>query len=92
LNKGESIMRNIEKHRPIYLSLTDKMDIMGVPTEYFKYISGIAALLWLFSRNWLFALIMYALMIFGAKIMSQQDMYNLDLFVNHFSGSDKYDA
>ena len=75
--------RRNNKARYIYLSLTDQMEIMGVPIDIFKIIGGFSGLLYLLTRNLMTIFIFIVLMI-AARTCTAVDYYYLPLLKKHF--------
>ena len=79
------------KKRPIYSSLMDEMEIMGVPLTTFKVIMGFTGILYLFTRNFMCFVIAAILMVIS-RLICFTDTYRIDLLFNHFREKDKLDA
>lgn len=79
------------KKRPIYSSLMDEMEIMGVPLTTFKVIMGFTGILYLFTRNFMCFVIAVILMVIS-RLICFTDTYRIDLLFNHLREKDKLDA
>ncbi|MDO5088550.1 MAG: VirB3 family type IV secretion system protein [Leptotrichiaceae bacterium] len=79
------------KKRPIFSSLMDEMEVMGVPLTTFKVIMGFTGILYLITRNFMCFVIAWLLMI-ACRLVCFSDMYKIDLLFKHLKEEDKLDA
>lgn len=78
--------------RYLYLSLTDQMDVAGVPLNAFKIILGFNGVMYMVTKSFL-VIPIFVFMMIVAAFVSQEDKYNLEILKRHFfNHSETYDA
>ena len=81
------------RERYLYLSLTDQMDVAGVPLEAFKIILFLNVAMYFLSGKSLLILPVFIFMMIGAAFVSRENKYNIEIVKRLiFYHSETYDA
>lgn len=81
-----------DRGRWLYLSLTDQMEVAGVPLNAFKIILGINGVMYMLTKSFM-VIPVFVFMMIAAAFVSQEDKYNLEILKRHyFNHSETYDA